>query len=174
MKGVCSWLSSISCSEDLWPWTFIQTSWTLQHVSEGVLFSKNVGERSTAKNYHHVSLLLVVSKVSEKLVTKRIADHLEKCGLFPDFQYGLGLLDQLHIFWQLYLIELLGLLIGLELLELYRLIYSRLLTGFGSWFSSQTYVLWNFRSDNWPYFFFSQQLTASGGSGWEVFSRISS
>ena len=49
---------------------------------------KNVGERSTAKNYHLVSLLSVVSKVFEKLVNNRIVDHLEKCGLFSDFQYG--------------------------------------------------------------------------------------
>ena len=43
----------------------------------------------------------------------------------------LGLLDQLLIFKQLYLIELLGLLTGLGLLELWHLIYPRLLTGFG-------------------------------------------
>ena len=43
----------------------------------------------------------------------------------------LDLLDQLQIFLQLYLIELLGLLTGLELLELWYLIYPRLLTGFG-------------------------------------------
>ena len=49
---------------------------------------KNVGERSTAKNYRPVSLLSVVSKVFEKLVNNRIADHLEKCGLFSGFQYG--------------------------------------------------------------------------------------
>ena len=49
---------------------------------------KNVGERSTAKNYRSVSLLSVVSKVFEKLVNNRIVDHLEKCGLFSDFQYG--------------------------------------------------------------------------------------
>ena len=49
---------------------------------------KNVGERSTAKNYRPVSLLSVVSKVFEKLVNTRIVDHLEKCGLFSDFQYG--------------------------------------------------------------------------------------
>ena len=49
---------------------------------------KNVGERSTAKNYHPVSLLSVVSQVFEKLVNNRIVDHLEKCGLFSDFQYG--------------------------------------------------------------------------------------
>ena len=30
----------------------------------------------------------MVSKVFEKLVNNRIVDHLEKCGLFPDFQYG--------------------------------------------------------------------------------------
>ena len=50
---------------------------------------KNVGEKSTAKNYHPVSLLSVVSKVFEKLVNNRIVDHLEKCGLLSDFQYGL-------------------------------------------------------------------------------------
>ena len=49
---------------------------------------KNVGERSTAKNYRPVSLLSVVSKVFEELVNNRIVDHLEKCGLFSDFQYG--------------------------------------------------------------------------------------
>ena len=49
---------------------------------------RNVGEKSTAKNYHPVSLLSVVSKVSKKLVNNRIVDHLEKCDLFSDFQYG--------------------------------------------------------------------------------------
>ena len=48
----------------------------------------NVEETSTAKNYCPVSLLSVVSKVFEKLVNNRIVDHLEKCGLFSDFQYG--------------------------------------------------------------------------------------
>ena len=48
------------------------------------------GERSTAKNYHPVSLLSVVSKVFEKLNNRnnRVVDHLEKCGLFSDFQFG--------------------------------------------------------------------------------------
>ena len=49
---------------------------------------KNVGDRSTAKNYHPVSLLSAVNKVYEKLVSNNIVDHLEKCGLFSDFQYG--------------------------------------------------------------------------------------
>ena len=57
-------------------------------VSLVVPVFKNVGERSTAKNYHSVSLLSVVSKVFEKLVNNRAVDHIEKCGLFSDFQDG--------------------------------------------------------------------------------------
>ena len=44
-------------------------------VSLVVPVFKNVGERSTAKNYHPVSLLSVVSKVFEKYVNNRIVDH---------------------------------------------------------------------------------------------------
>ena len=65
-----------SCFPDCWK------------VSSLVPVFRNVGERSTVKNYHPVSLLSVVSKVFEKLVNNRILDHLEKCGLFSDFQYG--------------------------------------------------------------------------------------
>ena len=65
-----------SCFPDCWK------------VSSVVLVFKNIGERSTAKNYHPVGLLSVVSKVFEKLVTNRIFDHLEKWDLFSDFQYG--------------------------------------------------------------------------------------
>ena len=65
-----------SCFPDCWK------------VSSVVPVFKNVGERSTAKNYRPVSLLSVVSKVFEKLVNNRIVDHLEKCGLFSNFQYG--------------------------------------------------------------------------------------
>ena len=65
-----------SCFPDCWK------------VSLVVPVFKNVGERSTAKNYHSVSLLSVVSKAFEKLVNDRIVDHLENFGLFSDFQYG--------------------------------------------------------------------------------------
>ena len=58
-------------------------------------------------------------------------NHLEKCDLLSDIQHGSGLLNQLQIFWQLYLIELLELLIGLGLHELYHSIYLGLSTGFG-------------------------------------------
>ena len=74
---------------------------------------------------------MVSSKVFEKLVNNRIIDHLEKSGLFSDFRMVLRLLHQLQIFSQPYLIELLGLLTDLGLLELSYLIYPRLLAGFG-------------------------------------------
>ena len=65
-----------SCFPDCWK------------VSSVVPVFKNVEERSTAKNYRSVSLLSVVSKVFEELVNNRVVDHLEKCGLFSDLQYG--------------------------------------------------------------------------------------
>ena len=52
-----------SCFPDCWK------------VSSVVLAFKNVGERSKVV-------------VFEKLVNNRIVDHLEKCDLFSDFQYG--------------------------------------------------------------------------------------
>ena len=76
-----------SCFPDCW-----KVSWVF-------LVFKNVGERSTAESYHPVSLLSLVSKVFEKLVNKRILIS----------SMVLRLLDQLQIFSQLYLIELLGL-----------------------------------------------------------------
>ena len=55
-----------SCFPDCWK------------VSSVVPVFKNVGERSTAKNF----------QVFEKLKNNRIVDHLENCGFFSDFQYG--------------------------------------------------------------------------------------
>ena len=65
-----------SCFPDCWK------------VSSVVPVFKNVGERSTAKNYRPVSLYSVVSKVFEKLINNRIVDNLEKYALFSDFQCG--------------------------------------------------------------------------------------
>ena len=53
----------------------------------GVPVFKNYGERSIAKTCSPVSLLSVVSKVFEKLISYRIVDEQAKCGLFSDFQY---------------------------------------------------------------------------------------
>ena len=75
-----------SCFSDCWK------------VSSVVPVFKNVGERSTARNYRPVSLLYVVSKVFEKRVNNRIFDHLENCVLFLAPSMVLGLLDQLQIF----------------------------------------------------------------------------
>ena len=130
------------CFSDCWKVSFV------------VALFKNVGERSTAKNYHTVSFLLVVSKVFEKLVNK-IVYHLEKCSYFLISSMVLGLLYQLLIFSQLYLIELLGLLTSLGLLELWLLIYPRLLTGSGMLVFTNLSLM-EFRSDIWPYFLFSQ------------------
>ena len=78
-----------SCFPDCWK------------VSSVVPVFKNVGERSTAKNYRLVSLLSVVSKVFEKPANNGVVDHLEKCGtFFLISRMVLGLLDQLQIFLQ--------------------------------------------------------------------------
>ena len=61
----------------------------------------------------------------ELLITER------NVAFFVIFSMVLGLLDQLQSFSQLYLIELPELLTGLGLLELWRLIYPKLLTEFG-------------------------------------------
>ena len=116
---------------------------------------KNVGERSTAKNYCPVSLLSVVSKVFEKLVNNRIVDRLEKCGLFSDFQYGFRS--------------------SLSTADLLTVVSDRITRAFNRSWATQAVPLdipkpfdrvwhaglplklksWNFRSDIQPYFFFS-------------------
>ena len=70
----------------------------LKEVSSVVPVLENVWERTIAKNYCPVSLRSLVSEVLEKLVHKRIVDHLDKCGPFSDVQYGLSLFKQLQIF----------------------------------------------------------------------------
>ena len=65
-----------SCFPDCWK------------VSLVVPIFKNVRGWSTAKNCHPVSLLSFMTKVFEKFVNNRFLDHLEKCGLFSNFQYG--------------------------------------------------------------------------------------
>ena len=59
-----------SCFPDYW------------NVSSVVPVFNNVAERFTAKNYGPANLLSVVMKLFEKLVNKRIFDHLEICSLF--------------------------------------------------------------------------------------------
>ena len=61
-----------SCFPDCWK------------VSSVVPVFNNVGERSTDKNYRLVSLFSLVSKVFQKLVNNKIADHLERPGIFSN------------------------------------------------------------------------------------------
>ena len=118
---------------------------------------KNVGGRSAAKNYHPVSLLSMASKVFEKLVNNRIVDHLENSGLFSDFQYGFRS-SRLTA-------------------DLLTVVSDRIARTFNRSGATRAValdrskafnrvrdagllhklkVLWNFRSDIWLYFFFSQ------------------
>ena len=86
LAQLCNMCLKESCFPDCWK------------VSSVVLVFKSDGERSTAKNYCHVSLLSLVTKVFEKLVNNRIVDHFEKCDFFMISSMVLGLLDQLQIF----------------------------------------------------------------------------
>ena len=124
--------------------------------------------------YRHVSPLSVVGKVFEKLVNNRIVDHLEKGGLFSDFQNGFRP--------------------SRSTADLPAVVSDRIARAFSrcaatpavtldisksfdrAWHAGllQKHDLWNVKSDIWSYFFFSQKETGFSGSGWEVFTRISS
>ena len=120
-----------------------------------VLVFKNVGERSATKNYCHVALISVVSKVFEKLVNNKIADR--NMAFILTSSVVLRLFNQLQIFSLIYLTELLELLTGLELLELWHLIYPRFLTGFGMLVFFTNLSLMGFQVKYLALFFFSQQ-----------------
>ena len=124
-------------------WSCFPNCWKVTLV---VPVFNNSGESCTAKNYCPFSLLSVVSKVFEKLVNDRIVDHLEKCGLFSDFQYGFRSSQSTG--------------------DLPTVVSDRIAWAFNmSWATRavtldiqgfwQSLVLWNFRWDIWPYFFFS-------------------
>ena len=79
-----------------------------------------------SQNYCLVSLLFSISKFFEILVDNTLVDPLKQCGLSSSMISGLP--NQLQIFSQLYLIEMIGLLIFIGLIELWHLIYPRLST----------------------------------------------
>ena len=85
----------------------------------------------------------------------------------------LGLFDQLQIFSQSYLIELLGFLTDLGLLELWHLIYLRLLTGFDMLVCFTNLSLTEFQVRDLALFLIFSMTTWSG-SVWKIFTRISS
>ena len=49
---------------------------------------KNDGERSDPGKYHPISLLPIISKISESFINDSLTKHLDFTGLFSDFQYG--------------------------------------------------------------------------------------
>ena len=93
----------------------------------------------------------MVSKVFEKLVNNRIVDHLEKCGLFSDFQYGFrssrSTVDLLTVvsdrIARTFNMSRTTRAVALDISKAFAMLV--LFTN-----------LWNFRSDIWLYFFFSQ------------------
>ena len=119
-----------------------------------VLVFKNAGERSATKNYCHVALISVVSKVFEKLVNNKIVDR--NMAFILTSSVVLHLFNQLQIFSLIYLKELLELLTGLELFELWHLIYPRFLTGFGMLVFFTNLSLMGFQVKYLVLFFFSQ------------------
>ena len=114
---------------------------------------KNVDEMSTDKNYRPVSLLSVVSKVFEKLVNNRILDHLEKCGLFSDLQYGYRSSQSTVDFLTVVSDRTARAFNWSGATRAVALAYPGLLTGFVMlvFFTNLSLV------DIWPYFFFSEE-----------------
>ena len=61
------------------------SSWKIASV---VPVFKNSGERSDPQNYRPISLLSVISKVFESLISSSLTNHLESLKLLSDHQYG--------------------------------------------------------------------------------------
>ena len=111
-------------------WNFIHTSWTLQYVSESLTFQIVAGPHWWSR-YLKMLGKGILLKTTTQLVffpwLVKSLKNLQIIGLWIYYRYMasfltssmvLGLLDQLQIFWKLYLIDLIALLRGLELLEL--------------------------------------------------------
>lgn len=50
--------------------------------------NNNFWERSTAKNYHYVCPLCVVSNMFQKLINKKLVNYLKNGSHFCNFRYG--------------------------------------------------------------------------------------
>ena len=69
------------------------------------------------KNYNFASRLFFVSEVFEKPVNSDLVYHHDKSGFFLTCSMVSNLLVQLQIYWQIYMIYLVGVLTGLELFK---------------------------------------------------------
>ena len=142
-------------------------------ISSAISVFKDIVGNSMAKIYHLLSLLSVISKIFEKLANNKLADHLKKCKLFCYFKYVSGLLVQLQIFWESHMIKFSGCLIGLARLELYRLIYPPLSTGFDmlAFFTNSTFI--EFQTGYFALFLHFSVTDGLDWFSWEVSARIS-
>ena len=135
MAESCWWVYNVIISILLKEgWYFYEYPWNetdIRFVWLSSLYNpfNSFGERSIAKKYCPVSLLSVICKILEKLLNYELFNDSEKCVLFFIYNVVSGLLDQLQIFWQMCLVELIGFLVSLGLLELWHLMYARLSTG---------------------------------------------
>ena len=131
-----------------------KASWSLLQSSVSLLSGSTVQPENI-----YSCILEVTGQVCESHThTKKLSDFLSentpagKIYWYPQAAHyssmGLGLLDQLQIFWQLYLIKLLGLLTGLGLIKLQHLIYPRLLKRFSMLVLFKNISL---LVDNWSY-----------------------
>ena len=115
--------SSISVLKSL----VFQIFWRFHHWS---LYLRMLGKGLLRKTNALLVFFLRLVKSLKNLQIIGLLITLRNVAFFLISSLDLGLLDQLQIFSQLYLIELLGLLTGLGLLELWCLIYQRILKGF--------------------------------------------
>ena len=100
-----------------------------------------------------------------------IVDHLGKCGFLSDIRYGFKFSRSTADLLTVVLTELLGFIIGLELLQLFYLIYPKVSAGFGILIFFANSNLAEFQVGYFALFrLFS--VTDSFGWFWKVFPRI--
>ena len=132
-------------------------------------YSRMLLERSMAKNNHTVSLLLVVSKVFEKLVNNRFLNHLQKRGFFFRLWFQIKFQVLLTVatdrIGRAFNRSKTTQALALDLPKAFNRVWL---------FFSTNVSLMEFEVRYMALFRFFSVIDASSGSGWKVFTRISS
>ena len=156
-------------SKELWSWNFIHTSWALQYLSESLVFQivgsshwwslylRMLGQGLLVKTTTLLvfflwlikSLKTYKLKIIELLITKR------NLGLFSVFWLGFRSSRSTGDHLTVVSDRIARAFNRSGAAEAVALDISKAFE-FGMLFSSHIEVLWNFWSDLWPYFFFSQ------------------
>ena len=130
----------------VWAWAFSHTGWTTQCILRNLVFQifgrsplwsvylRMLGRGLGLKTTTLLLFFLWLVKSLKNLQITGLLFPSKKVTSYLIFSMDSGLLDQLQIFKQSHLMKLLGLLTGLGLMELWHLIYPRLLTGSGMLF----------------------------------------